>query len=613
MPHAIARIAKLNSGNIASNEQHTKRARETPNANPEIQNIRFIGQPETKDSPTLDSIVRERIGEQTIRKNAVLCVEMLLTASPEYFRPDDPGKAGSYQPQRLEDFQKSVHQWLDKQYGDRIVRAELHLDEATPHIHAYLVPLDERGKLNCRGLFGGREKLSKFQDSYAEALAPLGLERGIKGSRAKHTDIKQYYAAVNKEPDLTLDMATIQHQLADRKRAIKEKEVLKITAKALASDQEVLQQRLRDLETRVNSQHRELENWKIKYTELASKVRDLPLEKVAYELGLNPDPKDKHKWQNEDHIINITGSKFYDWKELFGGGGAIDLVMHVSECDFKQSVAWLNDRFGEGATLEAVTYKAREIIQSSPVLEFTPPVPEESKWQDVRKYLTRSRKLPSGLVDALHKEGLVYADYKQNAVFIRRSIPLNNATQISPRLPLSASPRQSSLVNPKGNEITGATLRGTAGEDNTFKGLAKGTKRSEGWFYFQQGGQSSDQIKRAVLVESPIDAMSIAVLDRNDSRRTIYLSTDGAGQVPNEFLRQLPKKSVIVAYDNDEPGNLMAQRTLSQLPTAVRKLPKAIDWNSDLVNRFNWSKSSRNNEIQKQSRHEQKRDRGLSL
>ena len=91
-----------------------------------------------------------------------------------------------------EDWQQAVKQWLDNEYGDRIVRAELHLDEATPHIHAYLVTLDERGKLNCRGLFGGREKLSKFQDSYAEAMSSLGLERGIKGSRAKHTAVKQY-------------------------------------------------------------------------------------------------------------------------------------------------------------------------------------------------------------------------------------------------------------------------------------------------------------------------------------------------------------------------------------------------------------------------------------
>ena len=64
-----------------------------------------------------------------------------------------------------------------------------------------------------------------------------------------------------------------------------------------------------------------------------------------------------------------------------GGGGAIDLVMHVIECDYKQSVAWLNDNFGESATIEAVTYKALEIINTEPVHEFTPPVPEQNKWQ----------------------------------------------------------------------------------------------------------------------------------------------------------------------------------------------------------------------------------------
>ena len=626
MPHAIARIAKLKGSNITPSEQHTKRVKEVPNANPEIQNIRIGGQPETIDSPTLDSLVRERIGEQTIRKNAVLCVEMLLTASPEYFRPDNPSQAGYYQQKPLEDWQQAVKQWLDIEYGDRIVRAELHLDEATPHIHAYLVPLDERGKLNCRGLFGGRAKLSKFQDSYAEAMSPLGLERGIKGSKAKHTAVKQYYAAVNKEPDLTLDMTTIQHQLADRQRAIKEKETLKRTAMALAKEKEVLQQRLRDLEIRVHTQNRELENWKKKYTELADKVRDFPLEKVAYELGLDPDPKDKHKWQNEHHSLNITGSKFYDWKELKGGGGAIDLVMHVNDCDFKQSVAWLNDRFGEGATLEAVTYKTREIIKEKPVLEFTPPVPESSKWQEVRKYLTRSRKLPSGLVDSLHEQGLIYADDQQNAVFLRRTLGLHNDVRemgqgesvkelknnLDP-FPFNPDPSLNQGLSDKSKsfKITGATLRGTAGEDNTFKGLAKGTKRSEGWFYFPQGGQSSDPINRAVLVESPIDGMSFAVLDRNDSRRTIYISTDGAGQLPHEFLQQL--KDVVVAYDNDIAGNLMAQKVLSQLPNAVRKTPKAIDWNEELVNRFNWSNPSRSNEIKKQSQLGQKRDRGLSL
>ena len=146
------------------------------------------------------------------------------------------------------------------------------------------------------------------------------------------------------------------------------------------------------------------------------------------------------------------------------GGGAIDLVMHVNECDYKQSVASLSDRFGEGFTIEAATYKTREIIKTEPVREFTPPVPEQSKWQAVRKYLTRTRKLPSGLVNRLHEQGLIYADKNQNAVFIRRSIDEE--------------------------KITGASLRGTEQDfDNQFKGLAKGSKRKDGWFYFESGEQ----------------------------------------------------------------------------------------------------------------------------
>ncbi|MGB5709597.1 MAG: MobV family relaxase, partial [Waterburya sp.] len=555
MAHAIARIAKLKAGTINASELHVNRERLTPNANEKVANIRFVGE---GDLRRLDDIVRERIGEQTIRKNAVLCVEMLLTASPEYFRPDEPSKAGYYVRDRLENWQQAVKGWLDDEYGDRIVRAELHLDESTPHIHAYLVPLDERGKLNCRGIFGGRQKLSQFQDSYASAMSPLGLERGIKGSKARHTKVKQYYAAVNRSPNAALDDQTIHQQLADRTRAIRKEEQASLTAKSLSKENQKLQQRLEQAENKIRLQNDQLKSWKKRYQDIANEVRELPLNKVASELGLSVEPKDKHKWKGEEHIINITGSKFYDWKEMKGGGGAVDLVMHINECDFKQAVVWLSDRFGEGETIEAVTFKAREIIKTEPVPEFTPPAVEESKWQFVKKYLTQQRKLPSRLIDQLHEQGLIYADAKQNAVFVRRSLDQE--------------------------KITGATLRGTAGANNTFKGLAKGTRRSEGWFYFEQGEQSVDSIKRVVLVESPIDAMSLAVMERTDSKKTLYLSTDGAGQLPLEFLQEM--KEVAIAYDNDDAGELMAQRVKSQLPEAVRKTPKAVDWNQDLVNTF---------------------------
>ncbi len=127
-------------------------------------------------------------------------------------------------------------------------------------------------------------------------------------------------------------------------------------------------------------------------------------------------------------------------------------------------------------------------------------------------------------------------------------------------------------------------------------------------FISNSSDNSLDPIKRAVLVSSPIDAISFAVLDRNDSRRTIYISTDGAGSIPNDFLRQL--KDVVVAYDKDQPGNLMAQKILSQFPNSIRKTPKAIDWNSDLVNKFNWLNQSRSKEIERQPQQSPKRDRG---
>ena len=386
-------------------------------------------------------------------------------------------------------------------------------------------------------------------------------------------------------PDTTLDMATIHHQLADRSRAIKEKQEMERTAKALVRENEVLQQRIRDLSTEVHAQRQSCQTWRTKYQDLANKVRDLPLEQVAYELGLEPDPNDKHKWENSDHIINITGSKFYDWKELKGGGGAIDLVMRVNDCNFKQAVAWLNDRVGESATLTAATYHTREIIRSETLKQFVKPVENSRHWEKVRGYLTRERKLPSAVVDHLHQQGLIYADSKQNLVSIRRDLEVKT--------------------------ITGASLRGTVGTDNKFKGLARGSKRSDGWFYFECGGHFVDPIQRAVLVESPIDAMSFAVLDRTESRKTLYLSTDGAGQIPLEFLLKLPDKSVIVALDFDRDGNLMAQRVITQLPNSVLRLPKATDWNEELLNAFNLEVTRRQSQQSQQQSPSQQRGHGI--
>jgi Toprim-like/Protein of unknown function (DUF3991) len=243
---------------------------------------------------------------------------------------------------------------------------------------------------------------------------------------------------------------------------------------------------------------------------------------------------------------------------------ANDLVMHVQGVDFKDAVQWLSGRshvppfnFPRQPT-PATASESRELEM---------PVRDERRWAVVRDYLVETRKLPAPLVDRMQERGLVYADLMQNAVFVRYAVDCQGSGW-------------------QRGEATGATLRGTWGEGNSFHGLAPGSDRETGWFWI---GAGSGEISRVLLTESPIDALSLATLDR--SRRqtqgvTIYLSTDGAGAVPVSALQSVLERGgqVVVAFDADAAGEEMAWRVAQQLP-GVRRMTPAYDkdWNERLV------------------------------
>ncbi|RUS93954.1 hypothetical protein DSM106972_094910 [Dulcicalothrix desertica PCC 7102] len=571
MAYSVCRIEKIKTwANLATSAQHTIRARETLNADLSVGNTWLIG---ALDSD-INKLILEKIGAQSIRSNAVLAIEMLLTASPDYFRPHDPTLAGVYIPQRVEDFASACTDWLTTRYFDRVVRAILHLDESTPHIHAYIVPLDNRGKLNARELFNGRYKMSELQDSFARAVEHLGIERGIKGSKAKHTDIKKYYAAVNSQSHhinledvlpseeeavsiseyralvkeiLQPKLNVLNNQLVHQELKLREKRNIEIAAQNSERER-------RQLEARVQNLSWTLELWESQ----ANLLRDIPLESIAYQLGLHPHPKYQGRWINANRTISITGSRFYDFIGAeHGGGGAIDLTMHLLNCNFREAVAWLHEIFGESETLRAVTHHAREqatvIIATEKPKQFVAPVLDESKWGGVRDYLIGTRKLPPALIDNLHTAGLIYSDEKQNAIFLMRSLP--------------------------DGEVTGAFLRGTYGHHNTFYGLAKGSKRSKGSFHFTTGGQGEGKIARAVLVKSPIEALSVAVLNHSLTEKTIYIAVDSVQCVPIEFLSYF--KEVVAAYDAD--GEEIAGAVKKILPQTTRLKPSYGDWNQQLV------------------------------
>lgn len=121
-PFTVLRIQKLKTwGAIAGAAKHNQRERETPNADEDRRdaNRQLIG---TTEKDTI-SAARELIGGQRIRSNAVLGVELLLSASPEYFRPNAPERAGAHDVFRLDSWVKATTDWLQQRYGARVVSA----------------------------------------------------------------------------------------------------------------------------------------------------------------------------------------------------------------------------------------------------------------------------------------------------------------------------------------------------------------------------------------------------------------------------------------------------------------------------------------------------------
>lgn len=101
--------------------------------------------------------------------------------------------------------------WLREPFGsENFVSCVLHMDEKTPHLHATIVPIvtterlrkKREGEKKYETKSGPRlsaddmmrrTKLHEYQNSYAAAMKPFGLQRGIVGSTAKHQANSEYY------------------------------------------------------------------------------------------------------------------------------------------------------------------------------------------------------------------------------------------------------------------------------------------------------------------------------------------------------------------------------------------------------------------------------------
>jgi hypothetical protein len=186
MPYAILRVAKLKTfGQIGGSLSHTFRTRDTPNADPARLHLNENHGPQTPAE--IQAAFKEILPEKR-RSDAVLGLEYLITFSPEF------GQDGSK-------YFEDARRWLVDRHGaENVISTHVHRDETTPHMVAYVVPMQD-GRLRSTAFIGGPQMLRDMQTDFAQAVGRAhGLERGIEGSKAKHQTISEYYARANEAP-----------------------------------------------------------------------------------------------------------------------------------------------------------------------------------------------------------------------------------------------------------------------------------------------------------------------------------------------------------------------------------------------------------------------------
>jgi hypothetical protein len=237
---AILGIKKQKGGSVAISGHHNDRTREVPNADPARTPLnRTLYGDERNVRQIVTEFIRERGGKP--RKDAVEAVELLCDASPQFFAETDPAKLQ----EKIDRFCELAMQFLqDENSGGVLVKAVLHMDEHTPHIHAHKVPYDPEGHLNAKHYFDGRKKMEAKHDLYAEYMKPLGLERGRRRSRATHERIEEFYRSIDQPVRLEVDHDEIPdppkvHITEEARRKYKEK-VIRAVLKGLEEPHRVM-------------------------------------------------------------------------------------------------------------------------------------------------------------------------------------------------------------------------------------------------------------------------------------------------------------------------------------------------------------------------------------
>ena len=185
--YAILRFAKYKGPEIGHIESHNERTKEKYASNPDVDTSRshlnfHLVFPERKYRAEAEKQIAEA-GCRT-RSNSVRVVEVLVTASPEFFKGKKKAEIKAY-------FQEALDFIQQHQNPRTIISAVVHMDEKTPHMHLCFVPLTEDKRLSAKEIVGNKKKLTWWQDEFWKHMVGKypDLERGESASETGRTHI----------------------------------------------------------------------------------------------------------------------------------------------------------------------------------------------------------------------------------------------------------------------------------------------------------------------------------------------------------------------------------------------------------------------------------------
>lgn len=288
------------------------------------------------------------------------------------------------------------------------------------------------------------------------------------------------------------------------------------------------------------------------WRERAARLRALDLVAVLRSADAQPDRHDAHKWHTRRGVLSVTGARFMNWTLGQGGGGAIDLVMHLFGLGFGQALHWLEQHF---TTLPFPMTPP----PSSPRPTLTLPPPHPDRLAQVRHYLVDRRRLPAPILEPLLASGDLYADVRANAVFLLRD----------------------PQGRPVGAELRGTRLReGFGGQASAaaWRGMAPGSRKDHGCFAAPATSATAPPAA-IVLCESAIDALSCHALHPHYR----CLSTAGARPDPAWLADWVARaERLYCGFDLDATGEAMAEAMIRLHPSIRRLRPSRKDWNDVL-------------------------------